>query len=224
MKRLSTDGISVTRDEACELMIHHRTGDGPNGQGRRRGADLAHARQTVADEHHISLRGNGETSKSKGKFAKSARDFEKMEDMPAEIRSCIHEFGFEIVSACMNYGVNDPRQIRDLVREVWAGARQPSQSKIGKGTNALNKIDWVLLQAGAGISAERLIRTLNFNGLSVIPMSVTPKMVEASMNALDGHGLVTKQQKHTIRLDAALRAGREAVSRENKETRRSQSP
>ena len=153
-------------------------------------------------------------SKSKGKFAKSARDFEEMENMPAGIRSCVHEFGFEIVAACMKYGIDKPNQIRDLVREIWAGARQPLQSKIGRGNYALNKIDWILLQAGAGISAERLIRTLNFNGMIVVPMSVQAAMVEASMNALNGHGLVTKQQKHTIRLQAALRAGREAITPE----------
>jgi hypothetical protein len=146
-----------------------------------------------------------------------ARDFELLETMEGGLRSVVHEFGFEIVNACRVYGVTKPHHIRHLVHEIWAGARQPMQSvakRKGAQSRALNNLDWVLLQAGSQVSAARLIRVMDTNGLQVVGQSVLPAMVNASMSAIDGMGLLSKRRKHEIRLQEALKVGRKWVLRE----------
>jgi hypothetical protein len=80
---------------------------------------------------------------------------------------------------------------------------------------AIANLSWVLDQAGARITAERLIRVMAFNSVLVVPWN-TPHaaMVEASMHAIDGMGLLSKREKHTIRLEAALSAGKSALMNE----------
>ena len=144
-----------------------------------------------------------------------ARDMEEIDRLPPALRACVYEFGFEIVRVCMSYGIVKPNQIRNLVREIWAGARQPTQRKNrASQSRALNAVDWVLIQSGCDITAERLIRTLDYNGIFIAPQGVAESMVIASMSAIDGMGPLTKYEKHKIRLKAALKAGRNLVIKE----------
>lgn len=143
-----------------------------------------------------------------GVTQRSVKSFATVDQMPGDLRACVHEFGFETVNACLKYGVTKPNQIRDLIREIWAGARQPSQKK-GKGSRYLDRLDWVINQAGAGISAYALVRALTDSGVAIAPAGLIPEMVEASMHAIDGMGPLNKQKKHEIRLRAALKAGRD---------------
>lgn len=135
---------------------------------------------------------------------KSVRDFHRLDDMPSGLRQCVYEFGFEIVNACMQAGVTSPPRIRQLVFEIWQGARQPTQRRQdGPATRVGGKLDWVLIQAGAEICSDRLVRVLFQNGFIVVPRDPSPNMVSASMDAVNHMGVVSKATKHRNRLRAA---------------------
>jgi len=122
--------------------------------------------------------------------------------MSPELRGCVHEFGLPIVHACLNAGVTTPRAIRRLVSEIWGGARQQGQQ-----SGARNTIDWLLVQAGAGISSKTLNRILNENNLAIVPCSPTRAMLDASMKEVSGYNVrCTREEKHRRRLIAAIRA------------------
>lgn len=128
--------------------------------------------------------------------------------MSPELRACVHEFGSAIVTACGQAGVTKPSHIRMLVHSIWAGARQPHQRAGKKGGNhspVLDHLDWILIQGGAAISAATLLRILWHHGMVVVPREPMRAMIDASMAAVTaGMPVVSKQEKHTRRLRAAL--------------------
>lgn len=135
------------------------------------------------------------------------RSFADIESMSPGLRECVHEYGYAIVHACLESKVSDPSRIRNLVREIWEGARQPAQRRTAGGT-----IDWLLLQAGAGISAATLFRILADNGFALVTVEPSPQMIAASMAEVSGFNkVVTKSEKHRLRLRAAIKAGLERV-------------
>lgn len=137
----------------------------------------------------------------KGK--RTLKSFEAIDQMPPELKACVHEFGFPIVSVLVKYGITRPGQIRDIVRECWEGARQSTQRKTGpKGT-----LDWLLIQAGAQISAAALIRFLANSDLVIVPGEPSNPMVAASIDAVNHMGVVSKSTKHRNRLRAAIKVG-----------------
>lgn len=128
--------------------------------------------------------------------------FEITDNMPPQLRACVHEYGFAIVYVCLKHKISSPAAIHDLVREIWEGARQPSQRRAIAGT-----LDWVLLQAGAEINAARLRRVLLDNNLFIVPRNPTRRMLAASMATVSGFNQrVTKEEKHRLRLIAAIAA------------------
>lgn len=134
--------------------------------------------------------------------ARQQNSFEVVDAMPANLRQCVHEYGFAIVNACLQAGVRRPETIRNLVREIWEGARQPRQRRRRAGT-----LDWLLLQAGAEISASTLVRVLLDNGLVIAPICPSAAMIEASKAEVSGFSQrVTKTEKHQRRLVAAMKA------------------
>jgi hypothetical protein len=136
------------------------------------------------------------------------RQIEAVDRMPPNLRQCAHEYGYAIVEACMQAGVRDPRKIRNLVREIWAGARQPKQKTSGNRNATMDHLDWVLIQAGAEISAARLVRFLHDFNWAIVPLFPNRAMLSASMAEVSGFDeRMTKTEKHTRRLTAALRAG-----------------
>lgn len=137
-----------------------------------------------------------------GSLESRAKAMDMADNLPASLRPCVHEFGLAIVTACVGCGVNTPSKIRFLVKEIWAGARQPSQMG-----NAYETLDWLLMQAGAGISAATLRRLLAEYSIAIVPDSPSTVMVEASMAEVSGHNeIMTKREKHIRRLRAAIRA------------------
>lgn len=124
--------------------------------------------------------------------------------MSPEMRACVHEFGGAIVDACVQAKVTQPNRIRQLVLEIWAGARQDGQVGGAEGT-----LDWVLMQAGANISAAKLERVLADFDLRIIPVTPTREMLDASMAEVSGFNeRMTKSEKHRRRLVAAIKAYR----------------
>lgn len=136
------------------------------------------------------------------------RQLETVDRMPAHLRQCVHEYGYAVVEACLQAGVRDPRKIRNLVREIWAGARQPQQKTSGNRSATMDHLDWVLIQASAEISAARLVRFLHDFNWTIVPLFPNKAMIKASLaevNTFDER--ITKTDKHSRRLAAALRAG-----------------
>ena len=99
--------------------------------------------------------------------------------------------------------MTDPRRIRQLVHVIWEGARQQGQR-----TTNLHTLDWLLIQAGADVSAAALLRLLEAKSYALVPVSPTRAMLAASLAEVSGHNVrVTKEEKHRRRLRAALMAG-----------------
>lgn len=126
----------------------------------------------------------------------------RIDGFPPELRECVHEFGNAIVDACLQARVTKPAMIRELVLQIWAGARQEGQRGGAEGT-----LDWVLMQAGANITAARLERILWDFDLRIVSVTPSHEMLQASMAEVSGFNeRITKTEKHRRRLMAAIRA------------------
>jgi hypothetical protein len=142
------------------------------------------------------------------KTGRRERQFEVVDNYPPELRRCVQEFGYPIVSTCLQFGVSNPKHVRELVHEIWAGARQIDQVGGPEGT-----LDWVLLQAGVHISAARLESVLADFCLKIVPTTPTNEMIEASLATVANFDQkITKTEKHRRRLMAALAACRPRFS------------
>jgi hypothetical protein len=139
------------------------------------------------------------------------RHLEAVDMLPEPLRQCVHEFGYPIVIACLQAGVQKPTHIRELVHQIWLGARQPAQrqcrSELYAGHAVQKQLDWLLIQSGSEVSAEALVRVLWMNGLLIVPREPNGVMLDASMAEVSGHTeVVTKRDKHRRRLRAAMDA------------------
>ena len=135
--------------------------------------------------------------------AKTVRSFERIDGMNPDLRKCVHEFGEAIVTACLESGVRDPRNIRSLVNVIWGGARQTIQKP-----PKLGALDWILIQAGAEINAKTLVRILRDHSHYLVPAFPTTAMINASMAEVSNFDIrCTKEEKHRRRLSAAIKAG-----------------
>ncbi len=132
---------------------------------------------------------------------KQLRALETVDQMPGDLRRCVHEFGFPIVQAMLGAGVKNPAHIRNLVREVWCGARQH-----GQGGDVRQSVD-VLLSQGI-LSIASLAAFLAANNFLIVTVEPTRAMLDASMAEVANFDTrVTKEEKHRRRLRAALRVG-----------------
>jgi hypothetical protein len=130
------------------------------------------------------------------------RALETTDKLPPQLRSLVHEYGLPIITTCVKHGVTNPAKIRELVRDIWAGARQTQQNG-----SAHETLDWLLMQAGANISAKKLRRFLADNNLVICSAEPTRPMLNASMAEVSGHNFrCTREEKHRLRLRAALRS------------------
>lgn len=142
---------------------------------------------------------------------RALRALDQVDNMPPGLRGCVHEFGFAIVHALRSNGISNPNQIRQLVHEIWRGARQPAQRTGYNKQPLLGHLDWILLQAGASISSKTLVRVLYQNSMVIVPREPSSIMVDASMDAVNHMGVVTKAQKHRNRLRAAIAASTKSL-------------
>lgn len=147
-----------------------------------------------------------------GSMARIDHQYQIVDAMPADLRGCVHEFGFAIVNACLQAGVRKPALIRQLVHEIWSGARQPMQRTRGvQNSSAIGKLDWLLMQADCPLSASGLLRSLAQSHHVLVPRTPSGVMVEASMDAIKDMGRLTKHEKHKARLDAAISASAKSM-------------
>lgn len=137
---------------------------------------------------------------------RTLRALDEVDRMDPALRKCVHEFGYPIVMACVNCGVMQPNRIRNLVHEIWLGSRETWKQKQPGHKGFLSRLEWLMIQNDAGIGAKTLLSLIHRSGLVLVPVQPWAEMVEASMHALDDKGLVTKQEKHRLRLIAAVHA------------------
>lgn len=138
---------------------------------------------------------------------KRMNSFDETERMSPALRQCVHEYGYAIVKACLAAGVKQPHMIHQLVKEIWEGARQPTQKR-DKGAT----LDWLLVQAGSPINSSTIFRVLNYSGFVVSPREPTRDMIDASLREVSGFSVrCTKDEKHRRRLAAALRVAEKTM-------------
>ena len=147
---------------------------------------------------------------SKTNGARSKSEFEWLDSQPKAIRQCCHEYGVSIVRVCMSVGVRDARQIHNLVREIWDGARHARQrNNNGRAARhaAVDVIDWILINSNSELNSDSLVRSLWERNLVIVPREPDPAMVAASLEEVSGFNIrCTKEQKHRLRLRAGIEA------------------
>ncbi len=116
------------------------------------------------------------------------------------LRELVHEFNWNMVKAFLDNGVRDPKKIRHLIRAVSSGAASyGSGRQFGEG-------------ASMKISNETSMELSLRHDLVLSWVVPTDAMVRASMDAIlpyvPGTPLLSKAEKHRIRLAAALKAAK----------------
>ena len=62
--------------------------------------------------------------------SRRARRMDRIDNMPADLRACVHEYGLTIVDACLDSGVRRARAIHHLVRVIRSGSAQSVRDSI----------------------------------------------------------------------------------------------
>lgn len=134
--------------------------------------------------------------------AQRQRSLDRVDALPSELRSLVHDYGEPIVYALVKHGVTSPIAIREIVREVWTGPRQMSQR-----SGVKNAVDWLLFNSGANINSGTLRRLLADSCLYIVSANPTRAMLDASMSEVSGFNVrCTREEKHRRRLRAAILA------------------
>lgn len=122
----------------------------------------------------------------------------EIDNLPADIRELVHDFNWTMIKAFLDCGVRDARKIRHLIARVIEGAA----SYDGGNANPLG------LRLSTNTTLELALRP------DVVACSINPddRVVQASINAVlpyvPGTPLLTKREKHRIRLKAALQTAK----------------
>lgn len=123
-----------------------------------------------------------------------------MDRMSPGLRACVHEFGYSIVNTLRKFGISNPAHVREVVHQVWLGPREGGQS-----AGMTGELDYILAQGP--VNAAQLQSVLMANSHVILPLTPTKEMVRASMAEVSNFDvLVTKEEKHRIRLTAAIKA------------------
>jgi hypothetical protein len=123
----------------------------------------------------------------------------EIDRLPADIRALVHEFNWTMIKPFLEAGVRDARRIRHLIRCVVQGAASYNGS-------SLNPVKSMRLSTEA--TMELALR----DDLVACEINPSDQMVQASMDAVlpyvPGTPLLTKREKHRIRLRAALQTAK----------------
>lgn len=136
--------------------------------------------------------------------------------LPRAVRHLVHEFGASVVFEFVAAGIVDPNRIRHLIKAVHLGPREPG-NLVNRGAfstrRAFNIFDTWLVQHGAGFPAVALVRGMREMGFTPVGTTgPTKEMLAASMEAVTHKDeRLTKADKHTRRLQAALKAADAAL-------------
>lgn len=142
-----------------------------------------------------------------GLSEKRERALMRTDGMSSGLRACVHEFGYPIVYTCLEMGVSDPNRIRQLVFVIWSGARS-----IGQKSDPGQMMQWLDQQAEGDVPPATTRALCLHSSWLFIPSGATRRMVEASMAEVSGFNeRVTKWEKHSRRLNAALTVARQEM-------------
>lgn len=123
----------------------------------------------------------------------------EIDGLSPDLRELIHEFNWRMVKAFLDAGVTDARQIKHLIRCVVEGAASYSGSN-------MNPIGSLRLSTEAAM--ELALR----EDLVVCEINPRDQVIQASMDAVlpyvPGTPLLTKREKHRIRIRAALQTAK----------------
>lgn len=136
-----------------------------------------------------------------GRLRLSALD--RMDALPRDLREVAHEIGLPIVEAFLQAGVTKPGAMRNIAMMFWCGAHGQPENRVG----AKRHLDVMLLQAGGAPNAAALARLLMQNQIALLPIHPSARMVQASMDEVGRHGIISKAEKHRLRIKAALAEG-----------------
>ena len=100
---------------------------------------------------------------------------EAVDNLPADVRQLVHEYGYSVVNKFFEAGVTAPPRIRELIRAVHLGAREPGNKRLG-GKDATSGLDAWLITRGATFTAHMVVRALRDHGYTVIPTGATTLM------------------------------------------------
>jgi hypothetical protein len=125
----------------------------------------------------------------------------EIDRLPPDIRALVHEFNWTMIKSFLDAGVRDARRIRHLIRNVmdgsaaYGGGNMPDQG-VPK------------LKLSTQTTMELALR----DDLAVCHIDPLDQVVQASMDAVlpyvPGTPLLTKREKHRIRLKAALQTAK----------------
>lgn len=140
------------------------------------------------------------------------RRMERIDALPQDVRVLVHEFGWTVVGQFWDAGVRKPSLIRHLIETVLTGAHevQSRRLKLHGQSDAGEVLAQCMGDLGIMANAEALAKRLRFRGRIVAPVTPTPAMVQASMDALarrqQPDRVWPREQKHRLRLADALAA------------------
>jgi len=116
----------------------------------------------------------------------------RFDALPADVRAVANEYGLEIVEDFWNHGVRKGKSIAyliDCARNVLRTPDGGTTQKYRPNVTANGK-------------KNHVSKTVT------VPIEPTDEMIAASMSTVSGHNvLVTKREKHRLRLKAAISAG-----------------
>lgn len=127
----------------------------------------------------------------------------RTDSLPADVRAMVHEVGLPIVEAFLQVGVTEARHMRHIARLFWSAAHGQDNARVGARAN----LDVMLRQSGGAPHSAALARLMASMQLVIVASHPTPRMVQASIAETGRHGLLSKEQKHHVRLAAAMKEG-----------------
>lgn len=129
---------------------------------------------------------------------------ETVDQLSPAVRHLVHEFGYSMVREFDMAGITDPKLVRRLIHAVWRGSREPGNKPSGMPLPGfIKELDaaWPRIPNGSA-----MVGFLHSMQVTVCSLTPSAAMVQASIAEVSRHGVISKEEKHRYRLEAALRA------------------
>jgi hypothetical protein len=125
----------------------------------------------------------------------------EIDSLSPALRELVSEFNWTMIKAFLDVGVRDARKIRHLIARVMEGAAAYGGGDMNPDKNPKLKL-----------STQTTMELSLRNDLVVCHIAPLDQVVQASMDAVlpyvPGTPLLTKREKHRIRLKAALQTAK----------------
>lgn len=135
--------------------------------------------------------------------ARRLQALDRTDAMRPELRAVVHEIGLPIVEQFITAGVRDPAQMRAIARMFWTASSGQENGKVG----VMKHLDVMVARAGGVPNSDALAVLLASSNMVILPMRPSRDMVRASITELAYHGTVSHEEKHRLRLTAAIAWG-----------------